>query len=55
MKSKIFCLNCKTHHPHVGIITRDRRPDDSVYSVTIGAGYRLLLLVFPISHSICYR
>lgn len=55
MRSKIFCIDWKTDHPHVGIATRDRRSDNSLYSVTIGAGYRFLLLVFPISHSICYR
>ena len=55
MKSKIFCIDWKTDRCHIGIVTRDRRPDNSLYSVTIGAGYRSLLLVFPISHSICYR
>ena len=55
MKSKIFCLDLKTDHPHVGIVMIDRRPDNSLYSVSIGAGYKVLLLMFPISHSICYR
>ncbi len=55
MRSKIFCLDLKTVYSHVGITTIDRRSDNSLYSVTIGAGYRVLLLVFPISHSICYR
>lgn len=54
MKSKIFCLDWKGDIHQTGVLV-DTRSDGSLYSVTIWAGYRFLLLVFPISHSICYR
>ena len=54
MRSKIFCLDWKVGNYGTSVVV-DTRSDGSLYSVTIGAGYRFLLLVFPISHSICYR
>lgn len=54
MRSKIFCIDWKVDIHQTGVLV-NTRSDGSLYSVTIGAGYSFLMLVFSREHSICYR